>query len=648
VCIYHQLALQAKSNPEALALLAPGRKPITYSRLLIQVEETIAVLNAIGIGRGDRVAVALADGPEMVATFLSVAGGATCAPLNPSYRATEFDFLLSDLNPKALIVEAQKDSPAVAVAESQGIPVIELLPSADGEAGIFSLKNSLPLGGGGPNFAEPGDTALVLHTSGTTSRPKIVPLTHANLCHSAHNIRGTLNLSPVDRCLNVMPLFHVHGLIGATLSSMVAGASVVCTPGFHVGRFFEWLEEFRPTWYTAAPAVHQAILARAERDPDLITGSSLRFIRSSSSGLLPQLMVKLEQAFQVPLVESYGMTEASHQVASNPLPPGKRKAGSVGLPAGSQIAIMDPQGELLELGREGEIVIRGDSVSVAHQTTPPPDNWFRTGDQGLLDSDGYLFITGRIKEIINRGGEKISPREVEDVLLTHPAVAEAVAFALPDPWLGEDVGAAVVLRENASVAETDICEFVADRLADFKAPRRVMVLDEIVKGPTGKPQRIGLASKLGLAGSGRRQGQASAAIEMSPMEHRVEKTTPRMAGEDQPDGAEPDETSAKPRTPMQCLIAEIWQEVLGLEQVGLRDNFFDLGVNSMLAMKAIGKLERNTGLHVDPREFVVQSLGQLATMYQERTFSCSAAEPESWVKKLYDAVHHAVFQQKAE
>jgi acyl-CoA synthetase (AMP-forming)/AMP-acid ligase II len=351
----------------------------------------------------------------------------------------------------------------------------------------------------------PLDIALLLHTSGTTSRPKAVPLTQANLSASARHIATTLGLQPTDRCLNVMPLFHIHGLVAAVLASLHAGGSIFSCPGFNALRFFSWLEESQTTWYTAVPTMHQAILERAERHRQTIEAHPLRFLRSSSASLPPQVMRRLEQTFSAPVVEAYGMTEAAHQMACNPLPPAARKPGSVGPAAGPEIAIMDERGELLPAGAVGEVVIRGPNVTPGYldneeaNATAFTAGWFRTGDQGFLDDDGYLVLTGRLKEIINRGGEKISPREVDEVLLDHPAIAQVVTFAVPHAKLGEDVAAAVVLQPEQSTDAREIRAFARQRLAAFKVPRTVVLLDAIPKGPTGKLQRIGLAEKLNLA-----------------------------------------------------------------------------------------------------------------------------------------------------
>jgi acyl-CoA synthetase (AMP-forming)/AMP-acid ligase II len=496
--------LIARHPADAPAIGAPERAPLTFAGLRALIDTTVAQLNAHGIGRNDRVAIVLPNGPEMAAAFVAVAAGATTAPLNPAYRADEFRFYLEDLNAKALIVQQGDDSPAIAVARELGVAILELKPDTSAPAGTFALDGPRAgdLGDGGA--AQADDVALVLHTSGTTSRPKIVPLSHTNIAASARNIGATLRLAPEDRCLNVMPLFHIHGLLAAVSASLAAGASVHCTPGFNALRIFAWFDVVKPTWYTAVPTMHQAILARAARNTEIVGRMKLRFIRSSSSSLPPPVMHALEDLFRAPVIESYGMTEAAHQMASNQLPPGAREAGSVGVAAGPEVAIMDPKGAILPQGATGEVVIRGDNVTKGYENNPQANEsaftngWFRTGDQGVLDADGFLTITGRLKEIINRGGEKIAPLEVDNVLMEHPAVAQAVTFAMPHEKLGEDVAAAVVLREGAQANEKVLRTFVSEHLADFKVPRRIVILDEIPKGATGKLQRIGLAEKLGL------------------------------------------------------------------------------------------------------------------------------------------------------
>ncbi|UCE20537.1 MAG: AMP-binding protein [Gemmatimonadota bacterium] len=557
--VFNLVNVRADQNPEAVAISAPGRGPLTYGGLRNLLDRVVRRLNEMGVGRNDRVAIVLPNGPEMATAFLAVSAGATSAPLNPVYGPEEFDFYLSDLQAKALVIQSGMDSPARGVAEERGIALIELSPEKAAEAGLFTLGGdpAIPSDHGG--WAQPGDVALILHTSGTTSRPKIVPLTGANICTSAHNTRSALDLAESDRCLNVMPLFHIHGLIGATLSSLAAGAEIVCTPGFDALRFFEWMEAFRPTWYTAVPTMHQAILEQVKKTQEIIERSPLRFIRSCSASLPPQVMMELEQKFNVPVIESYGMTEASHQMASNPLPPGRRKPGSVGVAAGPEVAVFDEAGHSLPQGETGEVVIRGPNVTAGYENNPEANKagftngWFRTGDQGYFDTDGYLFLTGRIKEIINRGGEKVAPREVDEALLAHPAVTQAVTFPVPHSTLGEDVAVALVLRKNTSATEKEMRQFALTRLAHFKVPSQIVFVDEIPKGPTGKLQRIGLAEKLAS-------------------KLRAEYVAPRDQAEK--------------------TLANIWAEVLGPERIGVNDNFFRLGGNSLLAAQVVSRVRK--------------------------------------------------------
>jgi len=498
-----------RGAPDAPAIAAPGRVPLSYAGLARQRATAAGSLVAAGLAGQARIAIVLPNGPALASAFYAIASSAIAAPLNPAYRDSEFEFYLSDLAADALVVQAGDDTPARAVAARLGVRVIELGEDVAAPAGTFTLDLDIP-----PTIASDTatahDCALVLHTSGTTSRPKIVPLSQANLCASASHIVRTLDLAPRDRCLNIMPLFHIHGLVAAVLATLASGGCVSCTPGFSATAFFAWMAEARPSWYTAVPTMHQVILERAGRNREVIANNRLRFIRSSSSSLPPAVMARLEDVFECPVIESYGMTEAAHQMTSNPLPPRARKAGAVGLPAGPEVRVLDSAGRFCAAGVEGEIVIRGPNVTAGYANNPAanasafaPDPagdraWFRTGDLGVLDAEGYLTISGRIKEIINRGGEKIAPREVDDVLTAHADVAQAVTFAISHPKLGEDVAAAVVLRAHATSDERALRDFARARLAAFKVPSRIVFVTEIPKGATGKLTRIGLAKLLGL------------------------------------------------------------------------------------------------------------------------------------------------------
>jgi oxalate---CoA ligase len=573
--IYELLRMQAARFPDRTAVTAPGRLPLTYAGLLRQVESTVAALRTFGVNGTDRVAVVMPNGAEMAVAFLAVAAGAACAPLNPAYRSNEFDFYLSDLDARVVIIAAGMDSPAREVARQRNIPVLDLSWSVDAEAGLFHLTGapSPSAGTGGPTAPE--DIALVLHTSGTTARPKMVPLTQANLCKSGGNIASTLTLTENDRCLNVMPLFHIHGLIGGLMSSVTAGASIACPPTFAAEKFFEWVDTCEPTWYTAVPTIHQAILGRAEANREIIRRRPLRLVRSSSASLPERTMAELESAFGTQVIEAYGMTEASHQMTSNPLNPLPQKPGSVGRAAGPDVAIMDATGNMLPVGQTGEVVIRGANVTAGYLANPAANKtaftngWFRTGDQGFFDADGYLFLKGRLKEIINRGGEKISPREVDDALLQHPAVAQAVAFAVPHTTLGEEVAAAVVLKPGASATEREIRDFAAERVADFKVPKQLLILNEIPKGPTGKIQRIGLADKLADAFAAKLQTNFVAA-----------------------------------ETAVESQLTAIWQRLLKIDRVGVRDEFHIIGGDSLGMATMLIEVEERFKVHIPVDSFL--------------------------------------------
>jgi acyl-CoA synthetase (AMP-forming)/AMP-acid ligase II/aryl carrier-like protein len=591
--LYRLLAARVQRTPGAVALAAPGRPPLTYGRLLDEIESVRAVLRAAGIGGQDRIAMVLPQSCELAVAFLAVASAAACAPLNPSYTAEEFAFYLADLGAKALLVGAGSRSAALAPARERGLAVIELTPLPDGVAGTFTLATlagQTPTAPAASDVPDPADVALLLHTSGTTSRPKLVPLTHANLCASAAQIAAAFQLTPTDRSLNVMPLFHIHGLVGALLSSLHAGASVVCAPGFDADRFFDWMNESAPTWFTAVPTMHQALVARAADHADVIARRPLRFIRSCSAALPPRVMAQVEAVFQSPVLESYGMTEAAHQIATNPLPPLERKPGSVGRAAGTMVAIVGEDGRLAPRGAMGEIVVCGANVMAGYERNPVAnaqaftDGWLRTGDQGYLDADDYLHITGRIKELINRGGEKIAPREVDEALLAHPAVAQAVAFAVPHPHLGEDVAAAVVLRPGLAATERELRAFVAERVATFKVPSQVVVVAEIPRGPTGKLQRIGLAEKLGLT------GQAG--------EHAAAFTAPEGA--------------------VERALADLWAELLSVGPIGRADNFFVLGGDSIRATQLVARMRSALGIELDLSHiFATPTLAELAGVVED-------------------------------
>src|SRR5688572_4073267 len=571
--LYRSLNDRAETGPDSVALFAPRRAPLTYGALCGHLKHIAGMLNSRGLGRGDRLALVLPNGPETFTAFLAVACGAVAAPLNPALSAGEFDSALQDLGISAVIVPASTESPARAVAEKCGMPVLELSFDPVDPAGIFTLGGQKTASHSirNPAFASGDDIALVLSTSGTTARPKIVPSTQSAMIAGATLTIAALHLTAADRYLCVMPMYHAHALMTG-LAALLAGGAVIAVPPFDAGDFFRWLAEFRPTWYSSAPTIHQAILARAHEYRTIVAGSSLRFVRSSAAPLPPIVLAELEEVFRAPVIEGYGMTETCLYATSNPLPPLARKIGSVGVAVGVEVAILDEKGASLPAGQPGEIAVRGANIMTAYENNPDAnteafiDGWFRTSDCGYLDRDGYLYITGRLKETINRGGEKITPGEVEEALAQHPEVAAAVVFAVPHPTLGEDVAAAVVLRNDSGSSVLDLRRYAAARMAGHKIPGQIVLVDAIPASSTGKIPRARLAQLF----SDRFQAKFVA-----------------------------------PRNINELRLAEIWQEVLGVPSISINDNFFALGGDSIKATQVLSRVRQRLDVEVSIQSFFV-------------------------------------------
>jgi oxalate---CoA ligase len=470
---------------------------LTYAELGGLVNSLTRALRDFGLREGDRIAIALPNGLEVIATFLAASTVGTAAPLNPAYTVDEFKFYLEDTQARALIVPSGGAQEARTAALETNVAIIECVT---GEGGDVQLSMNGQLSRTREELAAGSkDVALILHTSGTTSRPKRVPLAHANLLTSAQNVANTYQLTAEDVSLCVMPLFHVHGLVASTMATFRSGGTVVVPSKFNPLSFWGTVREHGATWYSAVPTIHQVLLSRA-KGARPSGAEQLRFIRSCSASLAPQLMANMEATFGAPVLEAYGMTEAAHQMASNPLPPLAHKAGSVGQGTAVDIAILDEAGNLLPAGATGEVSIKGPNVFSGYEGNPQANaesfsnGWFRTGDQGILDNEGYLTLVGRIKELINRGGEKISPREIDETLLQHPAVAEACCFGIPDRVYGEGVAAAVVLKDTAT--EKELIGHCRSSLSDFKCPTTIYIMDAIPRTATGKIQRRNVAAAI--------------------------------------------------------------------------------------------------------------------------------------------------------
>lgn len=487
----------APGNSTAVIIPETGTA-VTYDSLRHQIKDMAEDLAGIGIRRGERVANVLPNGLPTIVAFLAGSIAGTAAPLNPAYRFDEFCFYLEDTSAKVLLVPPEGAEEARRAAEHLKVPVYVVQMDDKGYVSIVGAPKRIAV-----QPPSPDDVALVLHTSGSTGRPKRVPLKHKNLAVSCANVARTYQLTAKDVSLCVMPLFHIHGLVASTLSTFMTGGTVVVPNKFNPMSFWRTVREQGVTWYSCVPTIHQLSVARLNEKPEGL--EKLRFVRSCSSALSPVLMEKLEKVIQVPVLEAYGMTEASHQMCSNPLPPRARKASSVGPGTGVQVGIMDEEGNLLASGELGEVVIQGPNVIEGYENNPEANaksftnGWFRTGDQGTIDAEGYLHLTARIKELINRGGEKIAPLEIDEVMLTHPCVAEAVAFGMPHPTWGEEVAIAVVLKEPQT--EAVLIEHCKQHLADFKVPKKIHIVEKIPRTATGKIQRRALAS----AFSGRQQ-----------------------------------------------------------------------------------------------------------------------------------------------
>ncbi|WP_442868873.1 AMP-binding protein [Bradyrhizobium sp. CCBAU 53380] len=542
---------------------------MTYGALSLLTHDVVRGLRSAGVGRTDRVAVVLPNGPEAAVAMVTLAVGAVCVPLSPDFTYDEYKRYFADLNLAALLAHADPTLACRRAASSLGIRIIDVATRPGEGAGAFHIVRQRSQESPNDQLASSSDDAFILLTSGSTSRPKMVPLTHASVCLSARNVGVNLELGPRDRLLSVLPLFHGHGLISGVLAGLTAGSSVVCTPGFDPTVFFAWLREFRPTWYTAVPAVHQAILREAILHKRAARGSSLRLIRSASTSLARDTLCELEALFGVPVIDTYGMTEAATQITANPLP--RRKLGSVGRPAGPEISIVDTEGRRLPAGERGEIELKGPTITRGYDNDAAATasafrkNWFRTGDIGYFDEEGYLFMVGRIKDIIHKGGQKVAPAEVEEALLSHPDVIDAAVFPVPHERLGAEVAAAVVLSRDAEVSAQNLRDFARKLLSGFKVPGVIHIVSEIPKGAGGKINRGQLAAAL-------------SAIQPSTNQRGADMVAPRSE--------------------LECQLAAIWADILGSDQVEINQDIFALGIDSLAMTQMVLRLQERFGVEV--------------------------------------------------
>ncbi|VBB05355.1 phosphopantetheine attachment site [Lucifera butyrica] len=536
--ILEPIFCHAQSRPKEAAILSPDQGEITYEKLVSMITATLELLRSAGVKLGDRTAVALKSGPEFGITALAVIGLGTCVPLNWRLTEDEIKKQIKFNGVKNVIVPYGQQTLAEQVGVKLGLNVIRLssLPTVDRI---------------GANFSKTEEVALLMNTSGTTDAPKTIPITHEMLCHSVQNTAAAFRLRTSDRCLNTAQLFNVHGFVIGFLVTLTSGGATILMPTFQPALFFELLEKYRPTWYTATPAVHHSVVdyfSSREHRPD--TGS-LRFIRSAAASCPVRLVEALEANFKVPFINAYGMTETSSQVTSIPFPPAKRKNGSVGISNGNEIRILGSDGKSQRAYMPGEIAVKGKTVFAGYENNAAAneaafcDTWFKTGDEGYLDSEGYLFVTGRSKEIINKGGLKIYPSSIEDTVLRHPAVLDAAIFPIPHERMGEEIALAIVVKEGQELADRDIINFIASQVAYYEVPSAILRLDSIPRSPAGKIQRhklneVWLSRKCDVA--------------------RV-----------------------SPRNNVEQRIYEAWREILRKDTMSIFDDFFLTGGDSLSA-----------------------------------------------------------------
>lgn len=590
--LFNRLEMVADLNPTAPAILSPGRDPISYEALIDEIAGFGQTLAAMDIGCGDRIAISCSTGPELAVALLGAACAATAAPLSPSLTAPELGRVLKELGATAIIVEAGLGVPAREAARDAGLQVLELGSPANGSAGLCRVDD---WGRGGksitkaPKTTAPGnqDVAFLLSTSGTTSRPKVVPQRHESVVLSAEFFRRWYGLTPDDRALVATPLYHNLALHNGLIAPILAGAATIVPRDLSPDRLFDILYSLEPTFMAAGPALLRALVTRAQALSPVSGRHRLRFIRGSSAAIPMALERETETTFGVPVVQAWGMTETCSHALSNPLPPAVRKPGSVGLPVAEEVevGIKNETGEFLAAGEVGELVVSGPTVLAGYLDSGAPaadsitGGWLRTGDQGYFDADGFFWITGRLKEEINRGGEKIQPTEIENAAYAIPGVDEAACFGIPHAMLGQDVGLAILLSAGAELDEPEVRAQLARSVSHEKLPRKILFVDEIPKGHTGKIQRLKLAGQLGF-------GAASAELSGNLRTHRTEYSPPRNE--------------------IEAGLVEIWREVLDVDRVGINEDFFDLGGDSLLAVELFLRAEKALGRSL-PRSILIEA-----------------------------------------
>ncbi len=554
------LAHSIDRSPGAEAIVAPGRPSLSYAELGRQLDRDHAFLRGAGFGAGARIGVAMPGGAEALAVTAAVARSAACAPLDPDLGVDFLASLMATMRLDAVVVPAGSSSNAASAARRTGVALIRLSTAADGAAGSHALSAEPGRPAASADMPGADDLAFLWHTSGTTGTPKVVPFEQWRVCFDARKRAARRRFDGADRCLVASTMSSAATARVCLLSNLAAGATIIATGDLSAEGLLRSIESLAPTYFLAAPALHRRLLeliGKQGRPPR----HRLRVLYSSFAEQSPQLCADLEAALGVPVTVSYGMTELGG-IAETPLPPETAPPGSVGRPV-LELVIAGDDGAFLGAGQAGEVWVRGPEVLAAYESPPGAngeafrDGWFRTGDCGYLDERGFLFLTGRIKDVINRGGVKISPSEVELLLASHPAVREAAVFARRHATLGEDACAAVVFEPGRAVGEAELRRFVRQRLSAARTPTRIVAAATLPRNTAGKLQRTELAAF----------GEALL---------RQSRQPPRDACEEQ--------------------IARIFGELLQVDDIGRADLFFDRGGDSLRAVEVLERIKEQFGV----------------------------------------------------
>ena len=573
--IGNKIRYYAETQPDSPAVLSSGFALLTYRELQQQIGELRTALRLAGCSRTARVAVAMSNGPQAALAIVAVSCSAVCIPLNPRQTLQEIEKCLATVRPDAILLMRSSESAAREAAQRKGVTIIEAV-QAKKNAISFSVGQQTPGQRGVSDETEepdPNAPAFILQTSGTTSDSKFIPTSHRNMLAAAARVQAWFDLTPRDRCLSASPVFYAHGLHVTVFAALLSGGSIAFPSDISKVDYSEWFDDLRPTWYSAGPTLHRSVAERAKLQVDAQAGHSLRFIVSGGAPLPPDLLEDLQRAFGVPVLEHYGSSEGM-QICANQLPPGRSKPGTCGVPWPNTIMIVGEGGEQVPPGEQGEVLVGGPTVVSGYLDAPEltsaafADGWFRSGDIGSIDEEGFLTLHGRKNDLINRGGEKISPIEVDEALLRHPAVAEAAAFTVPHPRLGEDVAAAVVLHPGMMTSPGELRKFLGAQIASYKIPRRIIIQDQLPKGATGKVLRRQLTESLNET--------IAAEIPLSTIPS-VQRSTD---------------------VPLVDQLVELWQRLLKHAPISLDDDFFEKGGDSLLAMDMLAELEVLTGASI--------------------------------------------------